>query len=455
MKKENKQRINVVVKTFWFVLIYVFLFGKLVNSAMLTYSFDDGHISVYEVAFPILNKYRQVGTANIISNCVVTGWPTKMNVVQLLEMQNAGWEICSHSKTHCHFSKIPQTYNDDVLSGWTKTIGTAYTYQTNYTYDELPFVLQDGNILEQKNSIEEVDTTPGSYYFDSVNSLVYVHTTNGSSPVDHEMRCDSVQRELEMSKIELTNMGLNVQNFIVPFNDWNEERRDMARKYYNSVGDGYHNGYFNNIPLEDPYWLARRPIYTTTTVEEVKSWIEEAISEDKWLILMFHCIGEPPQDSPWPSGYWSEENLKALVEWVSTQDILVVTQQEGIELAGSILPDIKINGCDGPITLNQLDTITITVTLDNNGRTDNADWWLAADTPFGLYFFTFEGWTTDWVPGYQGPLFYLAPFEVLNMPVSGLPAGTYTLYFGIDTVMDGVVTWESTYYDSLIIEITE
>jgi len=69
------------------------------------------------------------------------------------------------------------------------------------------------------------------------------------------------------------------------------------------------------------------------------------------------------------------------------------------------IPDIKANNLDGPITLSQSDTAVITVTLDNNGRTDNADWWLAADTPFGLYFFTFEGWTTDWVPGYQGPLF--------------------------------------------------
>jgi len=431
-----------------FMMILNVLTPQKAFPAMLTYSFDDGHISTYTLAFPILNQHNQVGTVNVVSNWV--RWTNRVNPNQLLEMQNAGWEICSHSKTHCHFSKIPQTYNDDVLLGWTKTIGAAYTYQTNYTYDELPFVLQDGNILEQKNSIEEVDTTPGSYYFDSVNSLVYVHTTNGSSPVDHEMRCDSVQRELEMSKIELTNMGLNVQNFIVPYSDWNEERRNLVMQYYNSVGAGYHNGYLNDIPPDDFYWLARRPIYNTTTLEEVKSWIEEAIVENKWLILMFHIIGE--------SEYylsWSEENLEALAKWVNNQDILVVTQQEGIELAGQILPDIKVNGCDGHITLSQSDTAVITVTLDNNGRTDNADWWLVADTPFGLYFFTFEGWTTDWVPGYQDPLFYLAPFEVLNMPVSGLPAGTYTLYFGIDTVMDGVVTWESTYYDSLIIEITE
>jgi len=119
------------------------------------------------------------------------------------------------------------------------------------------------------------------------------------------------------------------------------------------------------------------------------------------------------------------------------------------------VPDIKINGSDGPITLNQSDTLTLTVALDNNGQTDNADWWLAADTPFGLFFFTFDGWTDALMPGYQGPLSYLDSFEVLNMPVSGLPAGIYTLYFGVDTVMDGDVTWDSVYYDTVVVNITD
>ncbi len=120
------------------------------------------------------------------------------------------------------------------------------------------------------------------------------------------------------------------------------------------------------------------------------------------------------------------------------------------------LPGIKANNSDGPITLNQSDTLTVTVALDNSDITDNADWWLAADTPFGLWFFTFDGWTTDWVPAYQGPLFYLDSFDViLNMPVSGLPTGTYTLYFGIDTVMDGNVTWDSVYYDTVVVNVTE
>ena len=41
------------------------------------------------------------------------------------------------------------------------------------------------------------------------------------------------------------------------------------------------------------------------------------------------------------------------------------------------------------------------------------------------------------------------------MPVLGLPAGTYTLYFGVDTVMDGNVTWDSVYYDTVVVNVIE
>ena len=70
------------------------------------------------------------------------------------------------------------------------------------------------------------------------------------------------------------------------------------------------------------------------------------------------------------------------------------------------IPDIKVNGSDGPITLYQNDTLTITVSLNNNGITKDADWWLAAVTPlFDVFFYIRdEGWTGAWVPGYQGPV---------------------------------------------------
>jgi len=158
-------------------------------------------------------------------------------------------------------------------------------------------------------------------------------------------------------------------------------------------------------------------------------------------------------------GFGDENNVCAFSMAIFDNDLYVGTKNwvTGCEVwqMKTIIPDIKANNSDEPITLNQSDTLTINVTLDNNGITDYADWWLAADTPFGLYFYTFDGWRPYPVPVHQGPLFYLDSYEVFSRTVSGLPAGTYTLYFGVDTVMDGDVTWDSVYYDTVEVNITE
>ena len=121
----------------------------------------------------------------------------------------------------------------------------------------------------------------------------------------------------------------------------------------------------------------------------------------------------------------------------------------------AIIPDIKINGSDGPVTLNWPDTLSINVSLNNQGITDEADWWLAADTPFGTWFYLYDTgqWTTDWIPAYQGALFNLPSLQILSIPLSGLPAGPYTLYFGIDTVQDRQVTWDHLFLNTAEFEI--
>ncbi len=61
----------------------------------------------------------------------------------------------------------------------------------------------------------------------------------------------------------------------------------------------------------------------------------------------------------------------------------------------------------------------------------------------------------NWLPGqvvtYQGPLFGLRPYEVLNM--TALPAGAYTVYFGVDTVMNGSINMGQLFYDSVDVEV--
>jgi peptidoglycan/xylan/chitin deacetylase (PgdA/CDA1 family) len=61
-------------------------------------TFDDGDISVYTTAFPIMREFGFVGVNYLVGNRLqVEGY---MNVAQLQELSAAGWEVGSHSMTH-------------------------------------------------------------------------------------------------------------------------------------------------------------------------------------------------------------------------------------------------------------------------------------------------------------------------------------------------------------------
>jgi V8-like Glu-specific endopeptidase len=115
--------------------------------------------------------------------------------------------------------------------------------------------------------------------------------------------------------------------------------------------------------------------------------------------------------------------------------------------------DIKANNSDGPLTITQGNPLSITVELNAAGNSYNADWWVLGNTPFGWYYYNLSsGWQSGQSVTHQGPLFDLSSYEVLNM--SGLPAGSYTFYFGVDTNMNGSIDMGQIYYDSVDVNIT-
>lgn len=67
-------------------------------------TFDDGDISVYETAFPILQKYGLTGVVYIVNNYM--GTDGYMSAKQIKEMVAAGWEVGSHSRSHRDLTKL-------------------------------------------------------------------------------------------------------------------------------------------------------------------------------------------------------------------------------------------------------------------------------------------------------------------------------------------------------------
>ncbi|MCK7467584.1 MAG: hypothetical protein MZU91_05295 [Desulfosudis oleivorans] len=87
----------------------------------------------------------------------------------------------------------------------------------------------------------------------------------------------------------------------------------------------------------------------------------------------------------------------------------------------------------------------------------SADWWVVAYAPYGWSYYVHPGmWffapsPESFRPAAQGPLFSFSLIEVLN--ITGLHAGTYVVYFGVDTNANGVIDFDQLILDSTTIDI--
>lgn len=83
----------------------------------------------------------------------------------------------------------------------------------------------------------------------------------------------------------------------------------------------------------------------------------------------------------------------------------------------------------------------------------NADWWAVAVA--GGQVFHYDLASNSWVPGlapsYTGPLVTLPYIELPRL--EGLAAGTYTFYFGYDTVPNGQLDIDKAVYESTVLTI--
>ncbi len=67
-------------------------------------TFDDGDISVYTTAWPIMQKFGFTGVVYIVGNRLqAEGY---MNAEQIRELADAGWEVGSHSMSHADLTKV-------------------------------------------------------------------------------------------------------------------------------------------------------------------------------------------------------------------------------------------------------------------------------------------------------------------------------------------------------------
>jgi len=130
-----------------------------------------------------------------------------------------------------------------------------------------------------------------------------------------------VKKELKDSKETLWEKGINAVSLAIPYGKYNEDVKNLTKEYYRSVRSSVWG--YNDLSNLDKYNLRSKWITNQTSISAVKSWIEEAAKEKKWLILMFHMVEEERSQYS-----ISAEELEEIVKYAKSKDIEIKTVSE-------------------------------------------------------------------------------------------------------------------------------
>jgi hypothetical protein len=120
------------------------------------------------------------------------------------------------------------------------------------------------------------------------------------------------------------------------------------------------------------------------------------------------------------------------------------------ERADGPVPRLTVDAA-APVTAGQPVSVDLGMTALSHAGI-GADWWLVVSTPSGwLHYDAFSGqWASGIAPGFQGPLFDLAPVSVGFMPAL---AGGYQFFFGVDMNENGLLNLEQAHYRTVSLSV--
>ncbi len=145
------------------------------------------------------------------------------------------------------------------------------------------------------------------------------------------------------------------------------------------------------------------------------------------------------EDGLWPYQYFET------FEWGSLWGNPNLSMK--IDGGAPVVPDIKVDGDDGPLSIPSTQTISLTVSLDPGDQAGvGHDWWIHA-TRTNTFWWTFPGiWRPYQVRAYVGPLTQVNDYIIAQTTI---PVGLWTITFAVDEEDD---TYQGTHSDSIEVD---
>ncbi len=136
----------------------------------------------------------------------------------------------------------------------------------------------------------------------------------------------AARQEITGSRENLLSIGISPVNFFAyPFGSYNSEIITFVKEGGFSAARSSDGGY--NLKSQNLFNLKRQPMVSTTSLSEVQGYIDKAIAEQTWLILLFHEVNESRHQYS-----ISPTLLRDIVAYLKQKNITPITIQEGTDL---------------------------------------------------------------------------------------------------------------------------
>lgn len=234
-----------------FLIIIALLVVNINNTTEQTYlpaliiMYDDGHKEDITKAFPIHQKLNVPAVSAVNSETI--GKKGVLNQRDLIKLENNGWEIASHGKKHT--ALIYNSITKDIKKGEKNIfINNSFLIETSYDYFIYNYIDDYGEEIKLKKLISK----DNEKYYELTKKIKNDYSQNNSYIL---LSSKSKNEEIISSKSELEQMGLEVNNFVYPYNGFTSSAQAIVKDNYyfarggKRIGEQFPDCFINDLPL--------------------------------------------------------------------------------------------------------------------------------------------------------------------------------------------------------------
>ncbi|MFG2043277.1 polysaccharide deacetylase family protein [Dactylosporangium sp. NPDC048998] len=258
--------------------------------------------------------------AKVSAQYTVPAGATKITVFQVLA--KVGWvtaddfSLSEYTPAQLNRAMVSLTFDDGWRSQYTAGVPLLDKYRMGATYYLLT------------STIDYPDYMTKAQMGDLANHGAEIASHTVDHPHLPTLSAAKIDSELKDSQATLRQWyGPGVaKNFATPYGEYNATVLSTSKKYYRShrsTDEG-----FNTKDGTDVNNIKVQNILNTTTPAQVGQWIDQAIRDKSWLVLVYHEVSTTAAD---PTYAVTPANLEAELKLIQSKGIAVRTVDQALD----------------------------------------------------------------------------------------------------------------------------